>query len=143
MRWHTSAKPRDLITRTHHLSSPDIEAKAAKRPSIESYCLKMAGTLDPCIPLPLDEALLKEVVGKAKDWAIMHGAAMRSRDRFSEDTLQVIAACCANNLRTPSTTIGAGGDHKQWHFTYFCQFFTFPHFLCVCVCVCVFYRLID
>lgn len=83
----------------------------------------MAGTLDPCIPLPVEETLLKEVIGKAKDWAIMHGAAMRSRDRFSEDTLQVIAACCASNLRTSSATIAAGGDRNQMAFTYFCQFF--------------------
>lgn len=47
--------------------------------------------LDSCIPFPLDEKTLNDIVGKAKDWAIMHGAAMRSRDDFSEDSLQVIS----------------------------------------------------
>lgn len=40
-----------------------------------------------CIPLPLSEDVLKELVEKAKDWAIMHGAAMRSKTNFSEDSL--------------------------------------------------------
>jgi hypothetical protein len=40
------------------------------------------------IPLPLPEAQLKEVVEKSKDWALMHGAAMRSKTQFSEDSLQ-------------------------------------------------------
>lgn len=44
--------------------------------------------LQSCIPLPLDEARLLEVVEKAKDWAIMHGAAMRSKTDFSPDGLQ-------------------------------------------------------
>lgn len=46
-------------------------------------------SLDPCIPLPFDEDVLKNVISKAKDWAIMHGAAMRSKDAFSEDSLAV------------------------------------------------------
>lgn len=45
--------------------------------------------LDSCIPFPIDEATLNEVVTKAKDWALMHGAAMRSKVNFSEDSLQV------------------------------------------------------
>lgn len=44
--------------------------------------------LDSCIPFPIDEKTLNDVVTKAKDWAIMHGAAMRSKSNFSEDTLQ-------------------------------------------------------
>ncbi|CAH1365141.1 unnamed protein product [Tenebrio molitor] len=40
------------------------------------------------IPLPLPEDQLKEVVEKSKDWALMHGAAMRSKTQFSEDSLQ-------------------------------------------------------
>ncbi|EDS33759.1 glutathione synthetase [Culex quinquefasciatus] len=44
--------------------------------------------LESCIPLPLDEARLLEVVEKAKDWAIMHGAAMRSKADFNPDALQ-------------------------------------------------------
>ncbi|XP_052899942.1 glutathione synthetase-like isoform X2 [Anopheles moucheti] len=43
--------------------------------------------LQPCIPLPLDEAQLLDVVEKAKDWAIMHGAAMRSKQDFNPDAL--------------------------------------------------------
>lgn len=45
--------------------------------------------LESCIPLPLDEKVLNDVVEKAKDWALMHGAAMRSRSDFSPDALQV------------------------------------------------------
>lgn len=44
--------------------------------------------LESCIPLPVDEAKLLEVVEKAKDWAIMHGAAMRSKTDFNPDALQ-------------------------------------------------------
>ncbi|KAK4884541.1 hypothetical protein RN001_000812 [Aquatica leii] len=40
------------------------------------------------IPLPLTDVVLKDVVKKAKDWAIMHGAAMRSKTKFSEDSIQ-------------------------------------------------------
>ncbi|XP_050069407.1 glutathione synthetase-like [Anopheles maculipalpis] len=43
--------------------------------------------LQSCIPLPLDEAQLLDVVEKAKDWAIMHGAAMRSKQDFNPDAL--------------------------------------------------------
>lgn len=43
--------------------------------------------LPSCITLPLPEDVLKEVVEKSKDWAIMHGAAMRSKANFSEDSL--------------------------------------------------------
>lgn len=46
--------------------------------------------LDSCIPFPIGEKTLTEVVTKAKDWALMHGAAMRSKACFSEDSLQVI-----------------------------------------------------
>ncbi|XP_049288286.1 glutathione synthetase-like isoform X3 [Anopheles funestus] len=44
-------------------------------------------TLKSCIPFPLDEAQLLDVVEKAKDWAIMHGAAMRSKQDFNPDAL--------------------------------------------------------
>ncbi|XP_018579703.1 glutathione synthetase isoform X2 [Anoplophora glabripennis] len=43
--------------------------------------------LPSCIPVPISEDVLKELVEKAKDWAIMHGAAMRSKACFSEDSL--------------------------------------------------------
>lgn len=45
--------------------------------------------LDSCIPFPIEDETLNEVVSKAKDWAIMHGAAMRSKANFSEDSVQV------------------------------------------------------
>ena len=47
--------------------------------------------MDSCIPLPIDEATLNDVVEKAKDWALMHGAAMRPKNNYSQDSLQVIA----------------------------------------------------
>ncbi|XP_026837608.1 glutathione synthetase isoform X3 [Drosophila erecta] len=40
-----------------------------------------------CIRLPLAEDELLEVTAKAKDYAIMHGAAMRSKTAFSPDSL--------------------------------------------------------
>uniref|UniRef100_A0A182N092 Glutathione synthetase n=1 Tax=Anopheles dirus TaxID=7168 RepID=A0A182N092_9DIPT len=43
--------------------------------------------LQSCVSLPLEEAQLVEVVEKAKDWAIMHGAAMRSKANFNPDAL--------------------------------------------------------
>lgn len=45
--------------------------------------------LGSCIPFPIADDVLNEVASKAKDWAIMHGAAMRSKNDFSEDSLQV------------------------------------------------------
>jgi len=42
-----------------------------------------------CIRLPLPEEELLEVTAKAKDYAIMHGAAMRSKTTFSPDSLNV------------------------------------------------------
>lgn len=46
-------------------------------------------TLEECISFPIPEAELIEVTEKAKDWAIMHGAAMRSKTNFSPDSLNV------------------------------------------------------
>ncbi|KAH8272281.1 hypothetical protein KR044_006894 [Drosophila immigrans] len=40
-----------------------------------------------CIKLPLAEEELLEVTAKAKDYALMHGAAMRSKTAFSPDSL--------------------------------------------------------
>ncbi|XP_065334799.1 glutathione synthetase-like isoform X2 [Cloeon dipterum] len=42
----------------------------------------------PCIQLPLDNKLLESVVEKAKDWALMHGACMRSKTNLNKDVLQ-------------------------------------------------------
>nr|XP_019533926.2 glutathione synthetase-like isoform X2 [Aedes albopictus] len=47
-----------------------------------------APVLQSCIPLPIEEDRLLDIVEKAKDWAIMHGAAMRSKANFSPDALQ-------------------------------------------------------
>lgn len=40
------------------------------------------------IPSTIPEENLKDIVEKAKDWALMHGAAMRSKSNFSPDILQ-------------------------------------------------------
>ncbi|CAB3365663.1 Hypothetical predicted protein [Cloeon dipterum] len=42
----------------------------------------------PCLQLPLDNKLLENVIEKAKDWALMHGACMRSRTNLNKDVLQ-------------------------------------------------------
>ncbi|EAT39011.1 AAEL009154-PA [Aedes aegypti] len=47
-----------------------------------------APVLESCIPLPIEENRLLDIIEKAKDWAIMHGAAMRSKANFSPDALQ-------------------------------------------------------
>ncbi|PNF30928.1 hypothetical protein B7P43_G03201 [Cryptotermes secundus] len=44
--------------------------------------------LEPCIKLPLENEILEDIVDKAKDWALMHGAGMRSKVNFSKDSLQ-------------------------------------------------------
>uniref|UniRef100_A0A1Y1MFP8 Glutathione synthetase n=1 Tax=Photinus pyralis TaxID=7054 RepID=A0A1Y1MFP8_PHOPY len=43
---------------------------------------------DSVLPLPINDKQLKEIVRKAKDWALMHGVAMRSKTTFCEDALQ-------------------------------------------------------
>lgn len=45
--------------------------------------------LPPMIDFPIEKELLDEVVSKAKDWAIMHGAGMRSKTNFNSDVLYV------------------------------------------------------
>lgn len=45
--------------------------------------------LPKCIPLPLDDETLEDIVQKGKDWSLMHGAAMRSKNDFNPDVLQV------------------------------------------------------
>ncbi|XP_050315565.1 glutathione synthetase-like isoform X1 [Anthonomus grandis grandis] len=44
-------------------------------------------TLPSCIPIPIEENQLKEVIEKTKDWAVMHGIGIRSRTNFSEDSI--------------------------------------------------------
>lgn len=45
--------------------------------------------LKPCLEVPLEDSVLKDVIEKSKDWALMHGAALRSKANFSMDALQV------------------------------------------------------
>ena len=40
------------------------------------------------VPIPIKEDVLKNIVEKAKDWALMNGAGMRSKTNFSKDSLQ-------------------------------------------------------
>lgn len=47
----------------------------------------MEARLPPSIPLPLPQDVLNDIVDKAKDWALMHGAGMRSKTNFSKDSL--------------------------------------------------------
>lgn len=42
-----------------------------------------------CIPLPIEHKNLVNVIEKAKDWALMHGVAMRDKNHFSKDVIQV------------------------------------------------------
>ncbi|XP_074034658.1 glutathione synthetase [Leptinotarsa decemlineata] len=39
--------------------------------------------------LPITKDVLKETVLKAKDWAILHGCSMRSKNNYSEDSVQI------------------------------------------------------
>lgn len=40
------------------------------------------------IPVPLPKEELEELIDKSKDWALMHGACMRSKTKFNPDVLQ-------------------------------------------------------
>eukprot|EP00092_Neocalanus_flemingeri_P069964 GFUD01085827.1.p1 GENE.GFUD01085827.1~~GFUD01085827.1.p1 ORF type:complete len:481 (+),score=152.43 GFUD01085827.1:71-1513(+) len=43
--------------------------------------------MDPCIPLPIPDDQLEDLVDKAKDYALMHGICMRQKDNFDRDAL--------------------------------------------------------
>jgi len=47
----------------------------------------MEARLPPSLSLPLPEDVLKNIVDKAKDWALMHGVCMRSKTNFTKDSL--------------------------------------------------------
>ncbi|XP_057375062.1 glutathione synthetase-like isoform X2 [Daphnia carinata] len=47
----------------------------------------MSARLEPCVSIDFDSSALDEVVTKAKDWALMHGVCMRSRQNFSPDSI--------------------------------------------------------
>ncbi|KAJ8710621.1 hypothetical protein PYW08_009136 [Mythimna loreyi] len=42
-----------------------------------------------CIPLPIEQKNLVNVIEKARDWALMHGVAMRDKKHFNKDVIQV------------------------------------------------------
>lgn len=41
------------------------------------------------VPFPIPDEQLADVVVKAKDWALMHGAGMRSKTNFNPNVIQV------------------------------------------------------
>eukprot|EP00092_Neocalanus_flemingeri_P109192 GFUD01140311.1.p1 GENE.GFUD01140311.1~~GFUD01140311.1.p1 ORF type:complete len:481 (-),score=153.63 GFUD01140311.1:166-1608(-) len=43
--------------------------------------------MDPCIPLPIPNEQLEDLVEKTKDYALMHGICMRQKDKFDRDAL--------------------------------------------------------
>lgn len=66
----------------------------AKKPNHSSYIPKlhfrlinMTSRMSTVIETPLPDNVLEEIVPKAKDYALMHGAGMRSRTSFSPDGL--------------------------------------------------------
>lgn len=56
--------------------------------------------LKPSVPIPIDDKVLIDVISKAKDFAIMHGSAMRSKADYSPDTLQVKFISCLLKILT-------------------------------------------
>uniref|UniRef100_A0A0P4WD75 Glutathione synthetase n=1 Tax=Scylla olivacea TaxID=85551 RepID=A0A0P4WD75_SCYOL len=46
-------------------------------------------TIQSCLPLPLPVEILEDIVPKAKDFAILHGAGMRYRTNYDPDSLQL------------------------------------------------------
>lgn len=53
----------------------------------------MPGILKSCISSEIDESTLVEIVEKARDWAMMHGIALRPKTDFLQDSLQVLTLC--------------------------------------------------
>jgi len=49
----------------------------------------MSTRIEPCVNIDFDEKTLEDVVSKAKDWAVMHGAGMRSKTAYNPDSLNV------------------------------------------------------
>lgn len=46
--------------------------------------------MTPCIDIPLAGQQLEEIINKAKDWALMHGITMRSKESFNRDQVQIL-----------------------------------------------------
>ncbi|XP_055389606.1 glutathione synthetase-like isoform X1 [Condylostylus longicornis] len=65
-----------MAQKAMQINSVEDVTKSVKIPILES-----------CIELPIEEETLIELTQKAKDWAIMHGAGMRSKTNFSSDSL--------------------------------------------------------
>ncbi|XP_069177292.1 glutathione synthetase isoform X2 [Procambarus clarkii] len=56
----------------------------------ELPCKKITTTiLEPCLPFPLPDDVLNDIVPKAKDYALLHGAGMRYKTSYDSDTLQM------------------------------------------------------
>lgn len=53
------------------------------------FQLSTMSQIDSIIETPLSDTVLADIVPKAKDYALMHGAAMRSKTNFSPDGLIV------------------------------------------------------
>jgi len=49
--------------------------------------------MEPCVPLPLEEDKLMDLVEKAKDYCLMHGICMRQKDKFDRDALHFAPFC--------------------------------------------------
>ncbi|KAK6645633.1 hypothetical protein RUM43_001913 [Polyplax serrata] len=43
--------------------------------------------MNSCLPVPIDKRIFSDLVDRAKDWALMHGAGMRSKTNFNPDSL--------------------------------------------------------
>lgn len=48
----------------------------------------MSSYLPSCINLPIEQDILIDLVEKAKDWALMHGVAMRSKSDFNSNAIE-------------------------------------------------------
>ncbi|KAJ9573517.1 hypothetical protein L9F63_009081, partial [Diploptera punctata] len=75
----------------------NLRSNGLRREHVADKCINRAGwinimasnRLEPCIKLPLENDVLEDIVEKTKDWALMHGACMRSKSNFSKDSLQI------------------------------------------------------
>ena len=49
--------------------------------------------MESCVPLPLDDKKLTDLVEKAKDFCLMHGICMRQKNKFDRDALHFAPFC--------------------------------------------------
>lgn len=68
-----------------------------------------------CIPFPIDEITLNDLVPKAKDWALLHGAALRSTVNHSKCSLQV---CAKSHMQLDWLLISIVIMTKRDHFNF-------------------------